>query len=385
MGLPVLVIDALDECGSDGFQSAQRQTFIKTITKWSHLPKAFKLVVTSRDDRIPQLFRAVCHRIILDTGDVAGPEAINDVRVFLEKRFAVIAVQNDWLSPTWPGESTIKQLTSRAAGLFIWADTVVKFVEQGIPNMRLNSILQDRFHYGEERLDGLYRQVMNLSFHGTTDDELELFKLVVGAVVLAKIPLRRKDLRYFLGRDEEEASITFILLKLSSVISTGTADDFIHISHLSFAEFICDAQRCGELLAIHHDAHNRIMALSCLQVTRTGLRFNICQLETSHIRNADVPDLASRIEKLIPTHLSYSCRFWSDHLKTAKIDVEVVESVKDFLHTHLLYWLEVLSLIKEVNIASQMLMLIGTFIRVSASVALSNFQENLWLIAIGPR
>ena len=126
------------------------------------------------------------------------------------------------------------------------------------------------------------------------------------------------------------------------------------------------------------------MALACLQVMRTRLRFNICQLETSHIRNVDVPDLASRIEKLIPTHLSYPCRFWSDHLHTAKIDVEVVESVKDFLHTHLLHWLEVLSLIKEVNIASQVLMSIGTFIGVSASVALSNSQENLWLIAIGP-
>jgi len=84
------------------------------------------------------------------------------------------------------------------------------------------------------------------------------------------------------------------------------------------------------------------MALSCLQVMRTGLRFNICQLETSHIRNVDVPDLASRIEKFIPAHLSYSCRFWSDHLQTVKFDVEVMESVKDFLRNGLLYWLEVL-------------------------------------------
>jgi hypothetical protein len=366
MGLPVVVIDALDECGSDGFQSAQRQTFINTITKWSQLPKAFRLVVTSRDDRIPNTFRAVCHCIILDTGDVAGPEAINDVRVFIKKRFAAIAAQNYSLSPTWPGESAIKQLTSRAAGLFVWADTAMKFMEHGIPNKRLKSILQDRFHYGEERLDGLYRQVINLSFQDATDEELEIFKLVVGTVVLAKTPLRRKDLGCFLGRNEEEASITSILLNLSSVISIGTADDFIHISHLSFAEFICDPQRCGELFAIHHNTHNRIMALSCLRVMRTRLQFNICRLETSHIRNVDVPDLASRIEKFIPTSLSYSCRFWSDHLQTVKFDVEVMESVKYFLHTHLLYWLEVLSLIKEVNIASQVLMLARKFLGVGA-------------------
>ena len=47
--LPVVVINALDKCGSDSSQSEQR-AFLKTITKWSRLPKQFKLIVTSRDD-----------------------------------------------------------------------------------------------------------------------------------------------------------------------------------------------------------------------------------------------------------------------------------------------------------------------------------------------
>ena len=62
--LPVVVVDALDECGSDGSQSEQRRTFLNTITKWSRLPKQFKLIVTSRDDRIPNSFRAACHHEI---------------------------------------------------------------------------------------------------------------------------------------------------------------------------------------------------------------------------------------------------------------------------------------------------------------------------------
>jgi hypothetical protein len=372
--LPVVVVDALDECGSDGSQSDQRRTFLNTITKWSRLPKPFKLVVTSRDDRIPNSFRAACHHVTLDTGDIAGPEARNDVRVFIRSRFATIAAENKSLSPTWPGESVIEQLTVRAAGLFVWADTVVKFVEQGIPNRRLNCILQDRFSYGAERLDSLYRQVMNLACQDTTSDELEIFKLVVGVVVLAKVPLRRQDLRYFLGIDEEEASITCILRKLSSVISVGTTDEVIHINHLSFTEFICDPRRCGELFAIRQDAHDRIMALACLQIMRTELRFNICQLETSYVRNIDVPDLASRIKNFIPTRLSYSCRFWSDHLQTAIIDMDALDIVKRFLQDHLLYWLEVLSLIKEVNIASRALASIRQLIGVSICAVLSDFN-----------
>jgi hypothetical protein len=368
-GTPLIavVVDALDECGSDSSQYAQRQTFINTITKWSRLPKPFKLIVTSRDDRIPNSLRAVCHRLILETGDIAGPEAINDVRVFFAKHFAAIATQNYSLSPTWPSESIIEQLTSRAAGLFVWAETVVKFVEQGIPNRRLNSILLDQFRYGSERLDGLYRQVMNLSFQHATDDELEIYKLVVGTVVFAKIPLRQQDLRYFLGRDEEQASITGVLLNLSSVISTNAVDGCIHISHLSFTEFICDPDRCGERFVIRRDVHDRTIALACLQLMKTELRFNICQLETSHVRNVDVPNLASCIERFIPTHLSYSCRFWSDHLDTATIDAQVVDDVKLFLHTQFLFWLEVLSLIKAASIASQILMSIRKLLGVSAS------------------
>jgi hypothetical protein len=66
---------------------------------------------------------------------------------------------------------------------------VLKFVEQDIPNKELNSILQGQFQDGEESLDKLYRQVLNLSFEKATDDEIKIYKLVVGAVVLAKIPM----------------------------------------------------------------------------------------------------------------------------------------------------------------------------------------------------
>ena len=371
--LPVVVVDTLDESGSDGSQYEQRRTFLNTITKWSRLPKQFKLIVTSRDDRVPNSFRTACYHIILDTRDIAGLEAMNDVRVFIKSRFATIAAGNYSLSPTWPGELIIEQLTARAAGLFVWADMVVKFVEQGIPNMRLNCILRDRFSYGAERLDLLYRQVMNLSFQDATSDELEIYKLVVGVVVLTKVPLRRLDLKYFLGKDEEDASITSILLKLSSVISV-TADEVIHISHLSFTEFICDPCRCGKLFAIHRGTHDRIISLACLQVMRTELRFNICQLETSYIRNVDVPGLASRIKNFIPTHLSYSCHFWSDHLQTAIIDMATIDIVKRFLQSHILYWLEVLSLIKEVNIASRALTSIHQLIGVSIWVVSSDFN-----------
>ena len=89
---------------------------------------------------------------------------------------------------------------------------------------------------------------------------------------------------------------------------------------------------------------------------KSGLRFNIARLETSHCRNADILDLDARITRTILPHLSYGCRFWADHLGATAYDTDILDEIKDFLHYRLLYWLEVLSLIKKVNMASRMLL-----------------------------
>src|ERR1700733_9439076 len=46
---PVIIIDALTECGWDDYHSVQRRVFLDTFTGWSRLPKQFKLIVTSRN------------------------------------------------------------------------------------------------------------------------------------------------------------------------------------------------------------------------------------------------------------------------------------------------------------------------------------------------
>jgi hypothetical protein len=96
-----------------------------------------------------------------------------------------------------------------------------------------------------------------------------------------------------------------------------------------------------------------------------GLRFNICGLETSHIRNTDVPGFNTRVEMAITQHLSYACIFWADHLIVTEYDAEVRDDIINFFHRQLLYWLECLSLLKRVNIISRMLHLILDWNQVS--------------------
>jgi hypothetical protein len=85
---------------------------------------------------------------------------------------------------------------------------------------------------------------------------------------------------------------------------------------------------------------------------KVGLKFNICGLETSHLRNDEVQDLPSHIEKSVPPRLSYACRFAWQHLQDQSPEgssgIELSKGIEDFLHVRLLYQLEVMSLTKEI-------------------------------------
>ena len=362
---PVILIDALDECGSDDSQSVQRNILLNTLTYWSRLHPSIKLVVTSRDERIPPSFASVCDHIVLETGDLVSSEENDDIQTFMECRFAQIAPRYPSLPPSWPGHPIIKQLTEWAAGLFIWADTTIRYIERGIATERLDLILTGHFPEGD-RIESLYRQILDTSFKDTKSQICQKFKAVVGAIVLAKTPLRYVDIMHFTGQRIDHPSIDFILQKLSSVLSTGTPDGCVHVSHVSFTEFICNSERCHATFAIHRPTHSGCMALACLRNMNKGLKFNICRLETSYLRNDGVLDLPSRIEKRIPPYLLYSCRFFAEHLSDSTNDnTSLLEEIESFLHTKLLSWLEVMSLCNQVPEAVTALHLLTGWLEVS--------------------
>lgn len=82
-----------------------------------------------------------------------------------------------------------------------------------------------------------------------------------------------------------------------------------------------------------------------------GLRFNLCGLESSYLRNLDVSGLDQRIKPCIPLHLSYSCRFWADHMQNTAFDSKLAVELKTFASIRVLFWLEALSLLGSVSTA----------------------------------
>jgi hypothetical protein len=112
-------------------------------------------------------------------------------------------------------------------------------------------------------------------------------------------------------------------------------------------------EKSGDFYVDGRDAHDQLTH-SCLNIlldSHDGLKFNICQLETSYLANDDVEDINTRVDKHIPPALFYACRFWDDHLKHTDFKTDLFRKVETLFKEKFLFWLETLSLTRNVDLA----------------------------------
>jgi hypothetical protein len=124
-----------------------------------------------------------------------------DIRLFFEQSFEDIRPILG-LPSVWPGNRAIDQLTKRAAGLFIWAKTAMAFTgeNRGKPKSKLQLVLSGNLGAKSENIDLLYRNILFFSFENLDEATFRLFRMVVGIIVVAKVPLHRDDLKHFIRR-----------------------------------------------------------------------------------------------------------------------------------------------------------------------------------------
>jgi hypothetical protein len=343
-------------------------TNARRLSAWSHLPSAFKLIVTSRDKPDPSLFHSYKH-IELQSGHFSNIKARNDIQCFLRARFAHLLARP--LLSNWPGQAKFDQLAALAAGIFIWAETVIHFVDykSDSPDDRLDLVLAELDGEGPGDINALYRRILQVSFAEADSRNLDSFRVIVGTIILAKVPLCRDDLRFFLNKPISESMIDQVLHNLSSVIMIVGIDKVLHVRHISFTEFMCDPNQCPARFTIDSATHNCHLVSACLRLMKEGFKDNICDLWVSHPNDRNVPDMTGGIQTSITLHLSYSCRFWAEHLRdipnVSPFPGHLSNKIKDFFDTHLLHWVQVMAFIKEVPAASAALRYSAEWTRVS--------------------
>ncbi|KAF6765853.1 hypothetical protein DFP72DRAFT_207682 [Ephemerocybe angulata] len=282
----VIIIDGLDECnyvegeselvGSGGNRAhrtkedEQREILSAILHAATDPSFPFIVIIASRPElAIREFFstglaRDSTKELFLDKK--YNPDA--DIRLFYESKFSSIRRRFN-LPPNWPSIEDVLQLVANASGQFIYAATVMRFVEgpppgsqdvapavPGLrtPHQRLERILalRTRAHTSNvrplEALDILYDSVVR-----TCSEPLLSMKWLRAISIFASAgglirPMPARLVR--LWWEQSPGEEVYILGPLSSLIyipSDPNCGERYSFHHKSFVDFFKDESRCADL------------------------------------------------------------------------------------------------------------------------------------------
>ena len=358
----LIIIDALDECKDEEPASA----ILSILSRYADEIPDVKFFITGRPEpRIRSGFRLKSLRPITEVfrlHNVERSSVDSDIKLFFRTHLTeIVKARSDCdFTEDWPNSLDIDILCEKAAGFFIYASTVVKLVafRHRTPTEQLERIIstpQNTTHEGRSGIDLLYTQVLEQAVADvdTDDDDDEIhrrFKAVVGTVLLVFNPLSVRALSDLLRM----SSIPTTLRSLHSLLLIPDGpEDPVRIFHKSFPDFLTDHKRCKDKqFFVDPTVHHAEILLSCLKLMRERLKRNICNLDDYAVLS-EVKDPSTYKKDHIGDALEYACCFWTKHLveipSSSPFAEEVQRAIDQFFTTHLLCWIEVLVLTKNLD------------------------------------
>ncbi|KZV86062.1 hypothetical protein EXIGLDRAFT_841022 [Exidia glandulosa HHB12029] len=358
----VLVIDAFDECDKvDGREGGDLLPSLLGVIR--RAAAQVRLVFTSRNESsIHDMFAQCRDERSLRLHDIDKAIVDRDIEAYLAHHLLQLKQHG-------VGSREIRSLTERANGLFIYAATIVRFVQTNRffpPRIRVASLLKligssAELHapvpkYG--LLDNMYTQILRRAL---SPDELEhdivaaagVFRSVVTALAILQDQVTLSALAHLLDLDVDQ--ISEVLKGLYSILLVDETQT-IRLYHVSVSEFLLDPKRCtDDLFRVNQSArwslaaHHGRLALGCIRVMNAGLREDICDIGDPGMLKSDIRDLHSRIHRSIPSELSYASRSWYIHLaqSPAISELPLYGLARDFLEIldlfaqdHMAHWIE---------------------------------------------
>ncbi|KAH8109602.1 WD40-repeat-containing domain protein, partial [Phellopilus nigrolimitatus] len=351
----VFVLDALDECG----EVASRRQILTCFLKLQKLVPWIKVFLTSRPtEDISRTFSQASSQAFVFHFPLHEDDAQEDIFLYSQKWIEKMTIE-ERLPAVWRNNDRTRQLSTKATGLFIWIVTAVTYVEEAVvPEDRLKKLISGSGKGGqtEAELDRLYTLILTDNM-GTEDDNRFYFHAVLGTIISVALyrPLPGNALSPLLPSECPDVAIKQVFNRLQSVLyQDGQNQDAIRVCHPSFMDYLTTKDRCSGLgfwIDLHTEDASR--ALRCLEIVCNGVKFNICDIKSSYVMNDEMPILDLKIKQRIPLVLQYSSLYWTKHLSGALFGSEQIPMVQASLEallpkTKLLYWLEIVSLTKEI-------------------------------------
>lgn len=383
----ILVIDALDECDGDNdireiLDLLSEAKVLKTVRLRIFVTSRLETPIRLGFREMPGILHQdlILHEIPRATVDV-------DILTFFKYKFGVIRKKSDDdLPPNWPGQNSVDKLVSSSHGLFIYAATVCRFIEEGIQNFSADSLLRlvlpdegvantssqvskniNTNKSPTKELDMVYTQVLEHSLKNCPEEDKEqlaaISRQVVGAIVILFDPLSAIAIIKLL--DKEKWIIKKRLNHLRSVLEVPDSEEYpIRLLHPSFRDFLLNDKRCSsQQFWVGEKKANGALANCCVQLMSRQLRKDICNLHALDALAMSVQ--GDKIKHHLPAELQYACLYWVQHLQRSERVLSDHGLVHVFLCEHLLHWFEALSLIGRTSEGVCAIALLESIVKVS--------------------
>ncbi|KAJ6557365.1 hypothetical protein DFH09DRAFT_1163934 [Mycena vulgaris] len=250
-----IVLDGLDECDGHNIQVRILRLIVAALQ--SNRISLRVLIASRPEPHLQEVLENVDALMISRHIQLHADEsAYSDIRTYLRAEFARINQEHNRrgtvLDRNWPGEKALRNLVSKSSGMFIYAATVVRFVddEYSDPRERLTVVLQ----LGIESiapLDELYTEI--LSFALPTPSFIKMLFCAIRGMHQADID----DLLAL-----PDGSARRALRGLHSVLEIPPERPFGYrtptkVLHTSFRDFLADPARSQD----YHTSNSTMDAL----------------------------------------------------------------------------------------------------------------------------
>ncbi|KAI0026611.1 quinon protein alcohol dehydrogenase-like superfamily [Vararia minispora EC-137] len=354
---PILIIvDAFDESGPVDLIS--RSLLLKHLLHNVHsLPPNFRILLTSRPEG--DVRRALGDKFCAIDALILSPDDV-DVEADID------AYVHHWLRPQYAGEqalseSQLSQIVQKAGGLFQWAATACRVILQDPRGLSLRECFEeriDRVLQSGSSLDDLYASILNDIF-SNNPTVMSRFQSVMAQILCTSEPLPAttlQSIRSYASVGEKD-DVMLVVCRMGALLSGVSGPTTpIRPLHTSFRDFLTTPSRSGIWHVIPEDGDS-ITLLGLVRALNKGLRFNICNIETSYLRNSQIPNLQQRIHSSVPSSiLLYAGTYLNDHMRSQSSGfADPLPPLRELLCDKLLLWLELLSVLNTVRTAPSIL------------------------------
>ncbi|KAJ1565480.1 POC1 centriolar protein A, partial [Nowakowskiella sp. JEL0078] len=340
-----IVVDALDECEIQNHRNEILKIFAEHFL---NLPHFVKLIITSRpEDDIMKAFKDHIPTILEPTDE----QNMKDLQIYA-KSFLQSHISTPECVEYGP-----EILVQKSEGLFIWLILACTYLYQQLGSQITLQQIKILPSGGVGGMDKIYQTTFQRIFSNIEAEGKILVAIeVLSFIVISLQRLSSNDIANLLNLNIGDVELCIRLML--SVLKVDMHDNCIQVFHKSVVDYLTDPKQCDPNSAffVNVAEANLMVVIKSLECLNKELHFNICKLDPG-ILHKDISDFGDYTSK-IPKHLFYAGKFWVSHALECRFegDWTISTSIFDkFTTTHLLHWVELLSICDSLSIIQSQL------------------------------